>query len=65
LAIYDLTKEGIEKFKEQSFEEKDIDSEEYFNVVNYKRTAITSILVATVQNLLSRIESLESQLAAQ
>jgi hypothetical protein len=65
LAIHDLTEEGMKKFKEQSFEENDIASEEYFNVVNYKRSAISSILVATVQNLLSRVEFLEAQLAAQ
>jgi len=65
LAIHDFTKEGLDKFKEGSISEQDVASDEYFQVINYKTNSILSIAVATIQNLLSRVEYLEEQLAAQ
>jgi hypothetical protein len=60
LAVYKATK----KFQD-SWPNVDISDIMDFELVYYKETAILSLCVATIQNLLSRIENLESHSASQ
>jgi hypothetical protein len=64
LATYTITEAGKEKIQ-SNFEDEDLNNPDYVQVENWKRYAVVSMLVGSVQSLNKRIESLEAQLAAQ
>ncbi len=63
LATYTATEKGKEKIL-NNFEHEDLDDRTIFQVENWKRYAVLSMLVGSVQYLSERVEFLESQLAS-